>query len=182
MLLSWSNRKLRRLILPGNAQNQSQPTTELTADQLAGTINNGAANANTTAPQPAARTRRTRRPRRTPSQMSVTSLPAYNKEPGEQELVIFRCVRASIRISFLHIPTLNTVARTWRMSRYRHPRFLKKMATALYTLVIGPRSIPRFQTIPRSRAKAKNSVPLVQTREGVLEITICLIPQRNLQG
>ncbi|PPQ81409.1 hypothetical protein CVT24_001830, partial [Panaeolus cyanescens] len=38
----------------------------------------------------ARRNRRGRRPRRTPSQMSVTSLPAYNKEPGDEELVIFR--------------------------------------------------------------------------------------------
>ncbi|PPQ66837.1 hypothetical protein CVT26_009616 [Gymnopilus dilepis] len=58
---------------------------ELTAEQLAGTING--ANQSGDAPRP---TRRTRRPRRTPSQMSVTSLPPYNKEPGEEELVIFR--------------------------------------------------------------------------------------------
>ncbi|KAL0574933.1 hypothetical protein V5O48_007034 [Marasmius crinis-equi] len=65
-------------------------TRELTADQLTGgntsnndsTSNNG--NSNTTRP------RRTRRPRRTPSQISTTSLPAYNKDPGEQEVVIFR--------------------------------------------------------------------------------------------
>ncbi|KAK7051654.1 hypothetical protein VNI00_004633 [Paramarasmius palmivorus] len=62
---------------------------ELTADQLTGgngssnTLANTENNAN-------GRTRRTRRPRRTPSQMSTTSLPAYMKEPGEQELVIFR--------------------------------------------------------------------------------------------
>ncbi|KAF8802374.1 hypothetical protein BYT27DRAFT_7341452 [Phlegmacium glaucopus] len=59
---------------------------ELTAEQLVGSING------TGSPTsgPARQTRRTRRPRRTPSQMSVTSLPAYNKEPGEEELVIFR--------------------------------------------------------------------------------------------
>lgn len=56
---------------------------ELTAEQLAGS--DTAINLPTTrAP------RRTRRPRRTPSQVSVTSLPAYNKEPGDEELVIFR--------------------------------------------------------------------------------------------
>ncbi|KAJ2930648.1 hypothetical protein H1R20_g6448, partial [Candolleomyces eurysporus] len=109
VLLSWSNRKLRRLILPGNAQNQSQPTTELTAEQLAGTINNGAATTNTNAPQPAARTRRARRPRRTPSQMSVTSLPAYNKEPGEQELVIFRA-NTSARLNSPSLISLNSIS------------------------------------------------------------------------
>ncbi|KAG6907044.1 hypothetical protein DXG01_010815 [Tephrocybe rancida] len=62
-------------------------TTELTAEQLAGTING---TNSTTAGAAANRTRRTRRPRRTPSQISTTSLPAYAKEPGEQELVIFR--------------------------------------------------------------------------------------------
>lgn len=62
---------------------------ELTAEQLAG----GAAPGTTIPAVPSAaanRSRRARRPRRTPSQISTTSLPAYNKEPGEQELVIFR--------------------------------------------------------------------------------------------
>ncbi|KAF9450038.1 hypothetical protein P691DRAFT_811283 [Macrolepiota fuliginosa MF-IS2] len=63
--------------------------TELTADQLAGgnqnAANNGA-NSGTTTTRP----RRSRRPRRTPSQMSTHSLPAYAKEPGEQELVILQ--------------------------------------------------------------------------------------------
>ncbi|PBK63822.1 hypothetical protein ARMSODRAFT_527685 [Armillaria solidipes] len=58
---------------------------ELTAEQLAGTADGATSN-----PPSATRTRRARRPRRTPSQISTTSLPAYNKEPGEQELVIFR--------------------------------------------------------------------------------------------
>ncbi|KAG7445195.1 uncharacterized protein BT62DRAFT_932996 [Guyanagaster necrorhizus] len=58
---------------------------ELTAEQLAGTVEGAASN-----PPSATRTRRGRRPRRTPSQISTISLPAYNKEPGEQELVIFR--------------------------------------------------------------------------------------------
>ncbi|KAF8128743.1 hypothetical protein EV363DRAFT_414265 [Boletus edulis] len=35
-------------------------------------------------------TRPYRRPRRTPSQISTKSLPAYMKEPGDQELVLFR--------------------------------------------------------------------------------------------
>lgn len=70
--------------------------TELTAEQLAGTINN-AGSGNQTTPNPntanggnATRTRRTRRARRTPSQISTHSLPAYAKEPGEQELVILQ--------------------------------------------------------------------------------------------
>ena len=62
---------------------------ELTAEQLAGAINGENRPTNGTAPRTA---RRPRRPRRTPSQMSVTSLPPYNKEPGEEELVIFRSV------------------------------------------------------------------------------------------
>lgn len=58
----------------------------LTADELAGTINNGNFSNNAT-------TRRNRRPRRTPSQQSTYSLPAYAKEPGEQELVVVQWVR-----------------------------------------------------------------------------------------
>ncbi|KAJ6612756.1 hypothetical protein B0H10DRAFT_2436767 [Mycena sp. CBHHK59/15] len=52
------------------------PPRELTADQLAGSINRAPA--------------RPRRPRHTPSQISTVSLPAYMKEPGEQELVVSR--------------------------------------------------------------------------------------------
>lgn len=37
-------------------------------------------------------TRRQRRPRRTPSQVSTKSLPAYMKEPGDHEVVIYRYV------------------------------------------------------------------------------------------
>ncbi|KAJ7604114.1 hypothetical protein DFH06DRAFT_317568 [Mycena polygramma] len=55
-------------------------TRELTAEQLAGSINHA----------PGAPARRPRRPRRTPSQISTVSLPAYMKEPGEQELVVSR--------------------------------------------------------------------------------------------
>ncbi|KAJ7326486.1 hypothetical protein DFH08DRAFT_340469 [Mycena albidolilacea] len=55
-------------------------TRELTAEQLAGSINRA----------PSAPARRPRRPRRTPSQISTVSLPAYMKEPGEQELVVSR--------------------------------------------------------------------------------------------
>ncbi|KAG5725174.1 hypothetical protein E4T56_gene10195 [Termitomyces sp. T112] len=59
---------------------------ELTAEELAGTING----TNLTSGSATNRTRRIRRTRRTPSQISTTSLPAYAKEPGEQELVITR--------------------------------------------------------------------------------------------
>ncbi|KAJ3737335.1 hypothetical protein DFJ43DRAFT_255774 [Lentinula guzmanii] len=63
-------------------------TTELTADQLTG--NGSTTTANDTTNANNNRTRRPRRNRRTPSQISTTSLPVYMKEPGEQELVIFR--------------------------------------------------------------------------------------------
>ena len=60
----------------------------VTADQLAPSVNPAAANS----ANPARRPRRPRRPRRTPSQISVTSLPEYMKEPGAEEVVIFRYV------------------------------------------------------------------------------------------
>ncbi|THU97632.1 hypothetical protein K435DRAFT_857409 [Dendrothele bispora CBS 962.96] len=63
-------------------------TTVLTADQLTGGASN--TDVNTTTNGDATRPRRNRRPRRTPSQISTTSLPAYMKEPGEQELVVIR--------------------------------------------------------------------------------------------
>ncbi|KAL0068472.1 hypothetical protein AAF712_004550 [Marasmius tenuissimus] len=79
------------LVAPSGGGNQ---TREITADQLTGgrtasndnnsSTGNNNGNGNTNRP------RRTRRPRRTPSQVSTTSLPAYMKEPGEQEVVIFR--------------------------------------------------------------------------------------------
>ncbi|CAL1709914.1 unnamed protein product [Somion occarium] len=64
---------------------------EFTAEQLAGTTGEttttgpGANGANTTRSP-----RRSRRNRRTPSMVSTRSLPVYMKEPGDQELVIFR--------------------------------------------------------------------------------------------
>ena len=70
-----------------SARNPTDAGRELTADQLAGSINATDLPASRAAGRQAGRTRR---PRRTPSQVSVTSLPAYNKEPGEEELVIFR--------------------------------------------------------------------------------------------
>ncbi|KAF8958953.1 hypothetical protein BDZ97DRAFT_1923265 [Flammula alnicola] len=93
VIMSWTRKSLRnsvRLFSFAGAAPIGAPlggatggAREITAEQLAGTINGEN--------QSAARTtRRARRPRRTPSQMSVTSLPPYNKEPGEEELVIFR--------------------------------------------------------------------------------------------
>jgi hypothetical protein len=60
---------------------------DLTAEEIAGTAATNQAQAASTA-----RTnRRTgRNTRRTPSQISTRSLPAYMKEPGEQELVIIQ--------------------------------------------------------------------------------------------
>ena len=66
---------------------------EITAEQLAGgdaaatAATNGSTAANNGTARPARRARRTRR---TPSQISTKSLPAYMKEPGDQELVIIR--------------------------------------------------------------------------------------------
>jgi hypothetical protein len=57
---------------------------EVTAEQLAGRPSTGSG-------APSGR-RSGRRTRRTLSQISTKSLPAYMEEPGEQELVIFRFV------------------------------------------------------------------------------------------
>ncbi|KAK7678054.1 hypothetical protein QCA50_018995 [Cerrena zonata] len=73
--------------------NNGEGPREITADQLAGgdataaaaTTDGTAANNGTTRAA-----RRPRRTRRTPSQISTKSLPAYMKEPGDQELVIIR--------------------------------------------------------------------------------------------
>jgi len=109
MIAAWmrnSSATFRRLLssfsfnasVPGapGTLSQSARTTGgqvvLTADQLAGAIN-GDAPANGTQPANGPpRTRRARRPRRTPSQISTHSLPMYNKEPGEEEVVIYRSV------------------------------------------------------------------------------------------
>lgn len=66
----------------GSSTRSGLPTSssrELTADELAG--------ANVGQPIVDA-PRRTRRTRRTPSQISTVSLPVYNKEAGAQELVV----------------------------------------------------------------------------------------------
>lgn len=75
--------KLRRTLGPRRA---STTVRDLTADEIAGTAAVNQAQGNT-----ASRTeRRARRNRRTPSQISTRSLPAYMKEPGEHELVIIQ--------------------------------------------------------------------------------------------
>ncbi|KAF8906054.1 hypothetical protein CPB84DRAFT_1844695 [Gymnopilus junonius] len=94
-VLTWTKTSWRRTfrlfsfsgatIAGAPMSSSSTAPRELTAEQLAGTINGANQSGDATRP-----VRRTRRPRRTPSQMSVTSLPPYNKEPGEEELVIFR--------------------------------------------------------------------------------------------
>jgi hypothetical protein len=87
--LAWSKNSFRRAfasfvgVNPGVSSNPTSGERELTAEQLVGSES---ATELPTAGHP----RRNRRARRTPSQISVTSLPAYNKEPGEEELVIFR--------------------------------------------------------------------------------------------
>ncbi|KAJ7164931.1 hypothetical protein C8R46DRAFT_301000 [Mycena filopes] len=83
-LLACTRKSIRaRIASMGNgaAVAAGMPVTrELTVEQLAGSINQA----------PGAPARRARRPRRTPSQISTVSLPAYMKEPGEQELVVSR--------------------------------------------------------------------------------------------
>ena len=90
-LLAWSKNSFRRAFaafvgVDAGASGGRNPTSggrEVTAEQLVGS--------DSSAELPATRQpRRNRRARRTPSQISVTSLPVYNKEPGEEELVIFR--------------------------------------------------------------------------------------------
>ena len=89
-LLAWSKNSFRRAFsafagADAGTTMGSNPTSGgrvVTAEQLAGS--------NSATELPRQQPRRNRRARRTPSQMSVTSLPAYNKEPGDEELVIFR--------------------------------------------------------------------------------------------
>lgn len=62
-------------ISEGAGSTTTGQTRELTAADLAGGTRTA---------------RRQRRPRRTPSQVSTRSLPAYMKEPGDNEVVIYR--------------------------------------------------------------------------------------------
>lgn len=62
-------------------------TREVTAADLTGST---PPTATTTTTTTTTTTRRQRRPRRTPSQVSTKSLPAYMKEPGDHEVVIYR--------------------------------------------------------------------------------------------
>jgi hypothetical protein len=80
--------KLRHMSLNPMRRRTATTTTvrDLTAEEITGTAVTN--QANTAA---ATRTeRRARRTRRTPSQISTRSLPAYMKEPGEHELVIIQ--------------------------------------------------------------------------------------------
>ena len=125
MIAAWmrnSSATFRRLLssvsfnasVPGAPGTLSQPTrtTEgqvvLTAEQLAGAINGDAPANGAQRTNGPPRTRRARRPRRTPSQISTHSLPVYNKEPGEEEVVIYRSV--TITSSFFKL-TLDTSGR-----------------------------------------------------------------------
>ncbi|KAH9958077.1 hypothetical protein BGW80DRAFT_1377373 [Lactifluus volemus] len=75
--------RLRRTLGPRRA---TTAVRDLTAEEIAGTAAVNQAQGTT-----ASRTdRRARRNRRTPSQISTRSLPAYMKEPGEHELVIIQ--------------------------------------------------------------------------------------------
>ncbi|KAJ3474917.1 hypothetical protein NLI96_g12177 [Meripilus lineatus] len=78
--------------MPSGSGANANGTRELTAEQLAGPATPGTSTPGTTTTTTTtnARPRRARRNRRTPSQISTRSLPAYMKEPGEQELVIYR--------------------------------------------------------------------------------------------
>ncbi|KAF9530537.1 hypothetical protein CPB83DRAFT_850498 [Crepidotus variabilis] len=92
MVLVYARKAIARKIMANRSStsataNATNAPRELTAEQLAGTINNGGA---TGAAPASRRARRPRRQRRTPSQISVTSLPEYMKEPGDEEVVIFR--------------------------------------------------------------------------------------------
>lgn len=84
--------------IPSRSRNNSRANLNapsgprvLTADQLAGS---NATNENAARREggdaAAAPPRRRRRPRRTPSQVSTRSLPAYMAEPGAQEFVLAR--------------------------------------------------------------------------------------------
>ncbi|TFK76984.1 hypothetical protein BDN72DRAFT_873456 [Pluteus cervinus] len=92
-IVVWSKRSLRgnlNLSLGRQPAANQSSVRVVTAEQLAGgsvgRSNGGTDSANSAT----RRARRPRRPRRTPSQISTTSLPAYNKEPGDEELVIYR--------------------------------------------------------------------------------------------
>jgi hypothetical protein len=80
---------LRRISLPSlPVRQRPSPANvrDLTAEEIAGT----AATDEAQAASVAQTNRRTGRNRRTPSQISTRSLPAYMKEPGELELVIIQ--------------------------------------------------------------------------------------------
>ncbi|KAL5478272.1 hypothetical protein ACEPAI_2456 [Sanghuangporus weigelae] len=90
-----ATRAARSASRPGTPANFTGTSTrEVTAAQLTGAGGNARNNNNNsnTSRNNGGRTnlRAGRRNRRTPSQMSTHSLPVYMKEPGDQELVIFR--------------------------------------------------------------------------------------------
>ncbi|KDQ13779.1 hypothetical protein BOTBODRAFT_175210 [Botryobasidium botryosum FD-172 SS1] len=68
-------------------------TNVTTSTSTAPTPNNAPTGITGTQRAAAGRPRRTRRPRRTPSQISTKSLPAYMEEPGAEEMVLVRATR-----------------------------------------------------------------------------------------
>lgn len=89
--MTWTRRSLLRGLASLTATTPAPANTrEVTAEQLANGIAAPGDDAGETGSGQARPARRPRRARRTPSQVSTKSLPAYNKEPGDEELVIFR--------------------------------------------------------------------------------------------
>lgn len=63
-------------------------------------------NVNTTANAGGPNARRPKRARRTPSQISTKSLPAYNEQPGDEELVLVQYVTNPV----LFLPYLQLIS------------------------------------------------------------------------
>lgn len=97
-MMFWSRRSLQRALVSmgetaavatgsthhdGASTGSGPATREVTAEQLVGRGSGATQNR-----------RPPRRTRRTPSQISTASLPLYMKEPGDQELVIYRSVNS----------------------------------------------------------------------------------------
>ncbi|KZT43440.1 hypothetical protein SISSUDRAFT_1057832 [Sistotremastrum suecicum HHB10207 ss-3] len=76
-----------------NSNSETTSTRQLTAERLTSGNRQQTNAQNTTSNANATRPSRPRRTRRTPSQMSVTSLPLYMEDPGDTELVLVRSER-----------------------------------------------------------------------------------------
>jgi len=137
-------RRLAGLTAPVPAPNTN--TREVTAEQLAnGIAAPGDGEAGSGEARPA---RRSRRPRRTPSQVSTKSLPAYNKEPGDEELVIFRCVLIQTSTaSNSHFGRI-VVPRRWKMAQQHWQMRLCRLSMNAIPMT---RSQGTFRTTQSSR-------------------------------